>query len=73
VREERGIFTHIYQHAHGNWVCVNSQRTAVLEKTPDQKKSKQSKKSNAELPFHIPLFVKGKDSSQTAPASGPQQ
>jgi Domain of unknown function (DUF4440) len=76
VHEERGIFTHVYQHARGTWVCVNSQRTPVVEKG-DEKTSKQAKKSNADLPFHIPLLFKGKDSTQPAPAPGsdpaPQQ
>jgi hypothetical protein len=69
VHEERGIFTHVYQHARGNWACVHSQRTPVVEKG-DEKTNKQAKKSNAELPFHIPLLFKGKDSSQPAPAQG---
>jgi hypothetical protein len=70
VREERGIFTHVYQHARGNWSCVHSQRTAVIEQT-DQK-PKSTKKSNAELPFHIPLIYKGDASSKPAPAPGSQ-
>src|SRR5580704_1789128 len=53
LREERGIFTHVYQHARSNWICVHSQRTAVVEKT-DEKQKTASKKTNAELPFHIP-------------------
>jgi hypothetical protein len=69
IHEERGIFTHVYQHARGNWICVNSQRTAVVEQG-DAKVSKAGKKSNAELPFHVPLLFKGKDSSQPAPAPG---
>jgi ketosteroid isomerase-like protein len=50
---EKGVFTHVYERAHNGWVCINSQRTVVLE---DNGKSK--KKSNAELPFHIPIFGK---------------
>jgi hypothetical protein len=75
IREERGIFTHIYQHARGNWICVHAQRTAVVEQA-DQK-PKSTKKSNAELPFRIPLFHPGQQSSQPAPDPGsnpaPQQ
>lgn len=76
LHEERGIFTHVYQHNRGNWVCVHAQRTAVVEKGPDKKTKAQTadaqpqKKSGAELPFHIPLLYKGKDSSQPAPAPG---
>jgi len=71
VREERGIFTHVYQHARSNWICVHSQRTAVVEKT-DEKQKTSSKKTNAELPFHIPLIFQGKQSTQPPPAPGPQ-
>lgn len=71
VHEERGIFTHVYQHARGNWACVNAQRTAIIEKAADEKPAhKTAKKSTAELPFHIPLFHQGSESSQPAPASG---
>jgi hypothetical protein len=71
VQEERGIFTHVYQHARGNWVCVHAQRTAVLEKADQKEKQKSaSKKSPAELPFHIPLIHQGAQSTQPAPAPG---
>ena len=68
VREERGIFTHVYQHARGNWICVHAQRTAVVEKS-DEKQKPPRKKSTAELPFHIPLIYKGDQSSQPPPAA----
>jgi hypothetical protein len=70
MHEERGIFTHVYQHARGNWVCVNSQRTPVVEQGDEKVNKQAAKKSNAELPFHIPLLFKGKDSTQPAPAPG---
>ena len=57
VVEERGVFTHVFQRLHGNWVCVNAQRTAVRDETPKSGKSTKPK-SQAELPFHIPLFSK---------------
>lgn len=65
IHEERGIFTHVYQRTHGGWVCIHSQRTEVVEQS-DAKASKQKavKKSNAEEPFHIPLFYKGKQPAQ---------
>jgi hypothetical protein len=50
---EKGVFTHVFERAHNGWVCINSQRTVLIE---DNGKSK--KKSNAELPFHIPIFGK---------------
>jgi ketosteroid isomerase-like protein len=51
--DEKGVFTHVFERAHSGWLCINSQRTVVRE---DGGKSK--KQSNAELPFHIPLFGK---------------
>ena len=52
---EKGIFTHVYERSHGGWLCINSQRTVLRE---DSTAAKQKKQSNAELPFHIPLFSK---------------
>jgi hypothetical protein len=70
VREERGIFTHVFQHVRGNWMCVHAQRTAVVEKNDQPQKKTASKKSNAELPFHIPLIHQGAQSNQPPPAPG---
>jgi hypothetical protein len=52
--DEKGVFTHVFEKAHGNWVCINSQRTVLREDS----NAKPKKQSNAELPFHIPLFSK---------------
>jgi hypothetical protein len=51
---EKGVFTHVYERAHGNWLCINSQRTVLREDSS----ARQKKQSNAEMPFHIPLFSK---------------
>jgi hypothetical protein len=69
---EKGIFSHVYEHVHNNWLCLNSQRTVVAEDTKRaaQEKPKSSKKSDAALPMHIPLVYKGPDSSQPAPLPG---
>lgn len=50
--DEKGVFTHVFERAHNGWLCINSQRTALPK--PGGKK----KQSNAELPFHIPIFGK---------------
>lgn len=63
--EERGIFTHVYQRVRSNWLCINSQRTVVAEDTPGRQKT--AKKSNAELPFHVPFLFKGADSNKQQP------
>jgi len=51
--DEKGVFTHVFERARNTWVCVNSQRTVLREDGP-----KGKKQSNAELPFHIPIFGK---------------
>ncbi len=28
---EKGVFTHVFQRQHGNWVCMNAQRTSLRE------------------------------------------
>jgi len=66
TREERGIFTHVYNHARSHWACVNAQRTAVLDLTPGGKQRAAQKKSDAEQPFHIPLLYPGAQASQSA-------
>ena len=66
VVEEKGVFTHVFQRLHGNWVCLNAQRTALREETPGRTKTAKTKtKSDAELPFHIPLFSKGDKSDKS--------
>lgn len=54
--DEKGVFTHVFERRHNLWLCVNSQRTVLREDTPGGKGKK--KQSQAELPFHIPLFSK---------------
>ncbi len=66
VKEERGIFTHIYNRAQRHWACVNAQRTAVVEMASNKQKASGQKKSDAEEPFHIPFFHKGAEPSQSA-------
>jgi len=50
---EKGVFTHVFERAHNGWLCVNSQRTVLKEDS-----GKGKKKSDAELPFHFPIFGK---------------
>jgi hypothetical protein len=69
--EERGIFTHVYQRVRSNWLCINSQRTVVAEESGA--KQKVSKKSNADLPFHVPFLFKGADSAKQQQQPGPAQ
>jgi hypothetical protein len=57
---EKGIFTHVFERAHGGWLCINSQRTVLREDS----NAKPKKQSNAELPFHIPGFSRSDKSNQ---------
>lgn len=62
---EKGVFTHVFQRQRGNWVCLNAQRTALREDPAGKQKAAKTKgKSEAELPFHIPLFSKSDKSDQ---------
>lgn len=54
--DEKGIFTHVFERVRNGWVCVNSQRTVIRDQETGGKGKK--KQSEAELPFHIPLFSK---------------
>jgi ketosteroid isomerase-like protein len=60
--DEKGVFTHVFERQRGGWTCVNSQRTALREDSPNGKGKK--KQSDAELPFHIPLFSKSDKKDQ---------
>lgn len=64
IREERGIFTHVYNRSRMRWACVNAQRTAVVDLTSG--KQKAQKKSDAPEPFHIPLLYQGAQPAQAA-------
>lgn len=57
--DEKGVFTQVFERAHNGWLCINSQRTVLRE---DGGKAK--KQSNAELPFHFPIFGKSDKNSQ---------
>ena len=72
--EEKGVFTHVFQRQHGNWVCLNAQRTLLREDAPGKAaKTKAKSQSKAELPFHIPLFSKGDKTSGRTTPSQPNQ
>ena len=66
---EKGVFSHVFEHVRSNWLCLNSQRTVVAEEEAAKEKPK-AKRSDAELPMHIPLVYKGPDSTKPIPAPG---
>ena len=62
---EKGIFSHVFEHVRNTWLCLNSQRTVVAEETKGAGTEKpKAKRSNAELPMHVPFVYKGPDSTQ---------
>ncbi|WP_158615384.1 DUF4440 domain-containing protein [Acidipila sp. EB88] len=74
TRDERGIFTHVYQRSRNTWACISAQRTAVVDQIEGAKgratAAEPQRKSNAAQPFHIPLLYKGAQPKPgaTAPA-----
>jgi ketosteroid isomerase-like protein len=58
--DEKGVFTHVFERARNGWLCVNSQRTVLREDS----NAKAKKGSNAEMPFHIPLFSRSDKKDQ---------
>jgi len=50
---EKGIFSHVFEHANNTWLCLNSQRTVVAEvdKTANPVDRPKAKRSSAELPL----------------------
>jgi len=52
--DEKGVFTHVFERVRGGWLCINSQRTVLREDS----NAKTKRQSNAEMPFHIPLFTR---------------
>jgi ketosteroid isomerase-like protein len=71
---EKGIFSHVFEHVRNTWLCLNSQRTVVAEETKGTATEKpKAKRSDAQLPMHVPLVYKGPDSTQPPPAPGTNQ
>jgi ketosteroid isomerase-like protein len=59
--DDKGVFTHVFEHVRGGWLCINSQRTLLREDT--NAKAKKTAQSTAEEPFHIPFFSKSDKTS----------
>jgi ketosteroid isomerase-like protein len=58
--DEKGVFSHVFQRNRSTWQCINAQRTIVVEQPVGKKAAETaSKKSSAELPFHVPFLHKG--------------
>jgi ketosteroid isomerase-like protein len=70
--DEKGIFSHVFEHTAAGWLCLNAQQTVVSVggKPIAEKEKSKPKSSNAVLPLHIPLVYKGPASTQPPPAPG---
>lgn len=70
--DEKGVFSHVFQRNRNTWQCVNAQRTTVVEQAINGKPvaTTATRKSNAELPFHVPFFHKGDDPAAPPPTQG---
>lgn len=77
IRDESGIFTHVYDRLHNHWTALNAQQTAVLDAMEGAKPKRagsEKKKSHSDLPFHIPLLSHDSGSTAaTAPTTGNPQ
>ncbi len=51
--DEKGVFTQVFERAHGGWLCINSQRT-VLRENSNAKSKKQSTR-RASVPYSAVL------------------
>jgi ketosteroid isomerase-like protein len=58
--DEKGVFTHVFERAHGGWMCTTSQRTRLSEDS----NSKRKKQSNDEVPFHFPFIGRSDKGNQ---------
>ncbi len=57
--DEKGVFTHVFQHVRGGWLCVNSQRTVLrTDSSGKEKQKKPSQSTTADERFHIPFLSK---------------
>ena len=70
-RDQRGVFTHVFQHVRGVWVCVHSQRTVVVD-APAGKTKTEKKTSDGNASFHIPFTHKKADSTSDSTPPAPQ-
>ncbi len=74
VRDEKGVFTHVWERVRNTWECVSAQRTAVVDQMEGARgaavPAAPKKKSDADLPFHIPLVYGGAQAKQPAPPAG---
>ena len=77
TRDERGVFTHVWEKNRAGWSCISAQRTAVVDELEGGKgktSASSEKKSSAALPFHIPLIYQGAQAKPGATQSAaPQQ
>jgi hypothetical protein len=55
--QQKGVFTHIYQNIRGNWLCVNSHRTATEEPVRQARGSKKQRSLSDPLPHGANISI----------------
>lgn len=66
TRDDRGIFTHVYQRSHNAWSCVNGQRTMVVDLVTGGKGKTPAFASPAAGPAQAPAETAGGKKSGAA-------
>jgi hypothetical protein len=56
LRDERGIYTHIYARSRNTWSCVNAQNTEVVDMPDKATRAPEKKTGKSSGSFHIPLI-----------------
>jgi hypothetical protein len=72
ITEEKGVYSDVFEHSRGRWLCVNAQQTAIAQKPKQaakQEEGSKDKTGKSDHSFHIPLWHKSKD-SQSTPQGG---
>ena len=55
--QQKGVFTHIYQNIRGNWLCVNSHRTATEEPVRQARGLKKQRSLSGPLPHGTNISI----------------
>jgi hypothetical protein len=50
--QQKGVFTHVYQNVHGNWLCVVSHRTVTGEAARQNARGLKKQNSLSRPPLH---------------------
>ncbi len=68
-KDEKGVFTHVFERAHSGWVCINSQRT-LLREDSNAKTQKAIRRRDA-LPHSAVRQGRQESTGQESPVGWP--